>query len=133
MAVIVVQLLCCFQLFTTPWTVAHQAPLSMGFSRQKYWSGLTFPSSGESSLTNDQIVSVALAGGFFTTESPGKTGISIKKNPTDDVQETSRFSNAFTCWDGGALQIHRNRSSWFDHSQPSPCAPHHLGVHLYSL
>ena len=31
------------QLFVTPWTVAHQAPLSMGFSRQEYWSGLPFP------------------------------------------------------------------------------------------
>ena len=33
----------------TPWTVACQAPLSMGFSRQEYWSGLPFPSPGESS------------------------------------------------------------------------------------
>ena len=32
------------RLFATPWTVAHQAPLSMGFSRQEYWSGLPFPS-----------------------------------------------------------------------------------------
>ena len=32
------------QLFVTPWTVAHQAPLSMGFSRQEHWSGLPFPS-----------------------------------------------------------------------------------------
>ena len=35
------------QLFVTPWTVARQAPLSMGFSRQEYWSGLLFPSPGE--------------------------------------------------------------------------------------
>ena len=35
------------QLFATPWTVAHQAPLSMGFSRQGYWSGLPFPSPGD--------------------------------------------------------------------------------------
>ena len=34
------------QLFMTPWTVAYQAPLSMGFSRQEYWSGLQFPSPG---------------------------------------------------------------------------------------
>ena len=34
------------QLFATPWTVARQAPLSMGFSRQEYWSGLPFPSPG---------------------------------------------------------------------------------------
>ena len=35
------------QLCVTPWTVAHQAPLSMGFSRQEYWSGLPFPSPGD--------------------------------------------------------------------------------------
>ena len=35
------------QLFETPWTVAHQAPPSMGFSRQEYWSGLSFPSPGD--------------------------------------------------------------------------------------
>ena len=35
------------QLFATPWTVAHQAPLSMEFSRQEYWSGLPFPSPGD--------------------------------------------------------------------------------------
>ena len=41
------QLLSHVQLFMTPWTVAHQAPLSMGFSRQEYWSGLPFPSPGD--------------------------------------------------------------------------------------
>ena len=35
------------RLFATPWTVARQAPLSMGFSRQEYWSGLRFPSPGD--------------------------------------------------------------------------------------
>ena len=35
------------RLFVTPWTVAYQAPLSMGFSRQEYWSGLPFPSPGD--------------------------------------------------------------------------------------
>ena len=38
-----VQSLSRVRLFETPWTVAHQAPLSMGFSRQEYWSGLPFP------------------------------------------------------------------------------------------
>ena len=53
----------------TPWTVAHEAPLSMEFSRQEYWSGLQFPPSGD--LPNPRI-EPALAGGFFTTEPPGK-------------------------------------------------------------
>ena len=57
------------QLFSTLWTVVHQAPLSMGFSRQEYWSGLPFPSPGE--LLNPGVEPVfvrspALAGGFFT-------------------------------------------------------------------
>ena len=38
------QLLSCVRLFVTPWTIAHQAPLSMGFPRQECWSGLPFPS-----------------------------------------------------------------------------------------
>ena len=41
------ELLIWVQLFSSPWTVAHQAPLSMGFSRQEYWSGQSFPSPGD--------------------------------------------------------------------------------------
>ena len=41
------QLLSCVRLFTTPWTVAHQARLSMGFSRQAHWTWLPFPSPGD--------------------------------------------------------------------------------------
>ena len=58
------------QLFATRWTVAHQAPLSVGFSSQEYWSGLPCPPPGD--LPNPGIepmspVSPALAAGFFTT------------------------------------------------------------------
>ena len=42
-----VQSLSHIQLFVTPWTLAHQAPLSMGFPRQEYWCGLSFPSLGD--------------------------------------------------------------------------------------
>ena len=42
-----VKLLSCLQLFATPWTVAYQAPPSMGFSRQEYWSGLLLPPPGD--------------------------------------------------------------------------------------
>ena len=41
------QLLSCVQLFATPWTAARQAPVSVEFSRQEYWSGLPFPSPGD--------------------------------------------------------------------------------------
>ena len=56
----------------TPQTVACQAPLSMGFFRQEYWSGLPFPSPGNLPDQGIKPVSPALAGGFFTTEPPGK-------------------------------------------------------------
>ena len=39
--------LSCVQLFVTPWTIIHKAPLSMGFPRQEYWSGLPFPPPGD--------------------------------------------------------------------------------------
>ena len=41
------KLLGCVPLFATLWTVAHQAPMSVGFSRQEYWSGLPFPAPGD--------------------------------------------------------------------------------------
>ena len=48
------------QLFVTPWTVVCQAPLSMGFSRQDYWSGLPFPSTGDLPHTGIEPKSPAL-------------------------------------------------------------------------
>ena len=66
-------MLSCFsriQLFVTPWTLARQPPLSMGFSRQEYWSGFPCPPSGD--LPNPQIEPASLmsptwACRFFTT------------------------------------------------------------------
>ena len=55
----------------TPWTVACQAPLSMEFPRQEYWSGLLFYSPGDLPGPEIEPVSPALVG-FFTTEPPGK-------------------------------------------------------------
>ena len=55
-----------------PWTIAHQAPLSMGFSRQEYWSGLPFPSPEDLPNPGIKPVSPALAGRFLTTVLPGK-------------------------------------------------------------
>ena len=69
----------CVQLFVTPWTVAHQAPLSMGFSRQEYWSG--FPCPPPEDLPNPGIKPYFLCllrwqvDSLFT-ESPGKPSIS---------------------------------------------------------
>ena len=65
------------QFFATPWTVTCQVPPPMEFSRQEYWSGLTFPTPGD--LPNPGIKPMflafpALAGGFFTTPPLGKPG-----------------------------------------------------------
>ena len=54
--------------FATQWTLAHQAPLSIGFSRQEYWSGLPFPSPGYLPHPGVKPASPTLAGGFLTTE-----------------------------------------------------------------
>ena len=56
----------------TWWSVAHQAPLSMGFSRQEHWSELPFPNQGDLPDPGIEPASPALAGRFFTTEPPGK-------------------------------------------------------------
>ena len=72
----------------TPWTVAHQAPLSMEFSRQENWSGLTFPSPGylpDPGIKPKSSTSPALAGRFFTTEPPGKPSWGRKDENKDDL------------------------------------------------
>ena len=75
LACVCVHLLSHVRFFVTLWTLAHEAPLSMGFSRQKYWSGLPFPPPGDLSDPGIECmspVSPVLAGEFFTTEPPGK-------------------------------------------------------------
>ena len=64
-------------LFAIPWTVAHQAPLSMGFSRQKYWSGLPFPSPGDLPDPGIKPRSPALEADALTSEPPGKPALPI--------------------------------------------------------
>ena len=64
----------CVQLCATLWTVACQAPLFMGFSRQEYWSGLLCHPPGDLVIPGLELVSLlspVLADGFFTTNAPG--------------------------------------------------------------
>ena len=70
----------------TPWTVAHQAPLSVGFFRQEYWSGLPCPTPGNLPYPGTEpmsLASPALAGRFFTTgttwEAPGNRSLVPKR------------------------------------------------------
>ena len=65
------------RLFATLWTVAHQAPQSMGFSRHEYWSGLPFPSPGDLPDPVIQPRSPALQADALTAEPPGEPAIAI--------------------------------------------------------
>ena len=75
-----VKLLSRVRLFETPWTAAYQAPLSMGFSRQEYWSGVPFPSLGDLPNPGTEPGSPALQADSLPSEPPGKPG--IKPGPT---------------------------------------------------
>ena len=66
----------------TPWTVTHQAPLSMSFPRQAYWSGLPFTSPGDlpdPGIKPESLTSPALAGRLFPIEPPGKPSVCYYK------------------------------------------------------
>ena len=83
----------------TPWTVAHKAPLSFGFSRQEYWSGLPFPPPGclpDPGIGPASCMAPALAEGFFsasaTWEAPN--GLGILKHNGVVVQEMLFTDNA---------------------------------------
>ena len=85
MSVVCAQLLSPIQLFTTPWTVACQAPQFMGFSRQEYWSGLPCPPPGDlpdPGIKSTSLGSPALTGEFLTTRTvwgaPHSTTIPIQ-------------------------------------------------------
>ena len=62
----------CVQLSKTLWTIAHQVPLSMGFSRQEYWSGLPFPPRGDPPNPAIEPGSPALQADSLPTEPPGE-------------------------------------------------------------
>ena len=87
------------QLFVTPWTVACQTPLSIGLSRQKYWSGLLRPPPGDlphPGIKPTSLMPPALAGGFFTTSSTweaptltfGRTVSAYSENVCGSSQDT---------------------------------------------
>ena len=94
----VVQTLSCVLLFATPWTVALQASLCMGFSRQEYCSELPFPSPGYLPGPDMGIkpMSPALAGRFFTPEPPRK--------PVPEVKKTVAVSEMPSTW--SVLHLH---------------------------
>ena len=94
-------MLSCVQLFMTPWTIAHQGPLSMGFPRQEYWSRLPFPTPGDlpdPGIKPVSLVLPTLAGGFFTTEPPGKCPLTLRVDFSQCLCSTLSFrSSLCTC------------------------------------
>ena len=80
----------CAQSFLTlcnPQTIAHQAPLSTGFPKQEYWSGLPFPTPGDLPVTVIKSMSPALASIFFTTEPRGKPEFFFCYAEQDDISK----------------------------------------------
>ena len=121
------------QLFTNPWTAACQAPRSMEFSRQGYWSGLPFPPLGnllDPGIKPMSPVSLALAGRFFTTEPPGKLLVRYHYNAfqfSSVAQSCPTLLNPMDCRTSG-LPVHQQLPEftqthvhWVgDAIQPSP-------------
>ena len=94
--IVVVQLLSHVWLFVTLWTVAHQASLSMGFSRQEHWSGLPCPPPGglpNPGIEPTSLMSPPLAGVFLTTSVPGKP-TSATSRPLFHLIKVLRFASA---------------------------------------
>ena len=92
-------MLSCFSrvwLFVTPWTVGCQAPLSMGFSRWEYWSGLPRPSPGDlpdPGIKPVSLMSLQLAGGFFTTSTPGEPNYQVSNKGIQGFSGGSAVKN----------------------------------------
>ena len=87
--------------FATPWTIVHQASLSMGFPRQEYWSKLPFPSPGDLSDPGSESKSPALADRFFTTEPPGKPLallVEVDKLSAQKLSQMGSIQPAVLCW-----------------------------------
>ena len=95
-------------LFVTPWIVAHQTPLSMGFSRQEYWSGLPCPPP-EVLPIQGSLTSPALVGGFFTTSAAWKAILGSVYAPPQKHTKSRRHLPR------------RRLSSWF--ASHFPCYP----------
>ena len=91
-------MLSCVQLFATLWTEAHQAPLSMGFSWQEYWSGLPFPPPEDLPDSGIEPMSPAFQEDSFTAEPPGKPmelsiHVSLRAYCSPSTESSSMLNN----------------------------------------
>ena len=111
----------------TLWTVACQAPLSMGFSRQEYWSGLPFPPPGDLPNPGVKPMSPALQANSLPYESPGKPPLNFKrqKNITNVLMTRYQFANAKST--NPLIQQHRGHDIEIKSLEIS-----HLALNYYS-
>ena len=107
------------RLFASPWPVAHQAPLSMGFCRQEYWSGLPFPSPRGSSRSRDGTRVSCISGRRFTLWATGRKG-SKQKCEFDSNGKTG--NRAVSARDSPAVSSQAVLSTHFLH-----CSCHFCG------
>ena len=119
--------LSCVRLFATPWTVAHQVPLSMGFSRQEYWSGLPFPSPEDLPEPGFEPRSPALQADALPSEPPGKPVASsavVQKRRVHGLQQLrlpgSRAQAQYS-WCAGLFVLRPVISSWIRSRTCVPC------------
>ena len=106
------------QLFATPWTIAHQAPLSLGFSRQEYCSGLPFPPPGDLPGLGIETASPSLAGRCFTTEPPGASTYINFSFFTNQWFRIDEYIFLFLEW--GNLRLQRVNDLWKFTLTPPP-------------
>jgi len=95
-------------LFVTPWTVGRQAPPSMGFSRQEYWSGLPCPPPGDlpdPGIEPTSLMSPAWAGGFFTASGTGKPLYTVKTYSVENPSPSSNLSTQGDLDTTGVLKV----------------------------
>ena len=93
-----------------PWTVAHQAPLSMGFSRQEYWSGLLFPSPGDLPNTGLEPGSPALQADSLPTELWGKHKNLLVLINSVKLQDTKYVYNNLSCFNTLTMKYLKRKS-----------------------
>ena len=124
------------RLFATPWTVTRQAYLSMGFSRQEYWSGLPFPTQGyfpDPGIQTPCLASSALAGGFFTTTaalgslSEPIEGDSFRECSYHDQRHHNSLVSQFAIVKVTLWQTHNSLPLQALASQPTNLVKLHLG------
>ena len=84
------------RLFVTPWTAAYQASLSIGFSRQEYWSGLPLPSPGDLPNPGIEPGSPTLEADALTSEPPGNSKLRYKSLLYDFMNESKCFGHLLT-------------------------------------